>query len=415
MASQPRSTSSLPIVSATTTNVSSQIPVFTKKPESSGKKTTFVAASTPSTKMTTSTPILISNDDILNMFQQEVKKPEEGQSEEPVVRDDKNKGEAKDLLPPPPSQEVVLRAIMHCEECARGVKQRLRHFEGVEDIRIEKVELLSPVPKPPTEKFKKKYDKKDDKKDDNKKKFEEETYFKYYMIPQPYFTYEKLEESKKPEEFKKPEESKRREEMKPEESKKPEEFKKPEESKKREEFKKPEPDLKKPEESKPEPDLYLWRPIQEKEEGLLRVVLKVQLHCEDCAQKIKKSIWKKNRFIRAFHIINRSELVVIGIFDVEVLADYVHKKTGGKVVIKSIDKVIQVHEDYPQMATREMISSAWFTAWSWAWFSEPEGQPVEPVPRSDQEPVEPVRRSNQKQVDWLDRILVFLFYCILFY
>ncbi|KAD2393634.1 hypothetical protein E3N88_40611 [Mikania micrantha] len=69
----------------------------------------------------------------------EVKKPEEGQSEEPVVRDDKNKGEAKDLLPPPPSQEVVLRAIMHCEECARGVKQRLRHFEDRDffSVRLE--------------------------------------------------------------------------------------------------------------------------------------------------------------------------------------------------------------------------------------------------------------------------------------
>ncbi|KAD7478294.1 hypothetical protein E3N88_01430 [Mikania micrantha] len=70
MASQPRSTSSLPIVSATTTNVSSQIPVFSKKPDNSGKKTTFVAENAPTTRMTTSAPILVSTNDILSMFQQ---------------------------------------------------------------------------------------------------------------------------------------------------------------------------------------------------------------------------------------------------------------------------------------------------------------------------------------------------------
>ncbi|KAD4585878.1 hypothetical protein E3N88_23479 [Mikania micrantha] len=73
MASQPRSTSSLPIVSAATTNVSSQIPVFSKKsdnPSNPGKKATFVSESAPSTKMTTSVPILVSNNEILSMFQQ---------------------------------------------------------------------------------------------------------------------------------------------------------------------------------------------------------------------------------------------------------------------------------------------------------------------------------------------------------
>ncbi|KAD4584739.1 hypothetical protein E3N88_22340 [Mikania micrantha] len=73
MASQPRSTSSIPIISAATTNMSSQIPVFSKKsdnPSNPGKKATFVAESAPSTKMTTSVPILVSNNEILSMFQQ---------------------------------------------------------------------------------------------------------------------------------------------------------------------------------------------------------------------------------------------------------------------------------------------------------------------------------------------------------
>ncbi|KAD4180068.1 hypothetical protein E3N88_28659 [Mikania micrantha] len=70
MASQPRSTSALPTVSATITNVPSQIPVFTKKSDNSGKKTNFVVESIPSTRMTTTAPILVSNNDILSMFQQ---------------------------------------------------------------------------------------------------------------------------------------------------------------------------------------------------------------------------------------------------------------------------------------------------------------------------------------------------------
>ncbi|KAD4981719.1 hypothetical protein E3N88_18390 [Mikania micrantha] len=58
MASQPRSTSALPTVSTTTTNVSLQIPVFTKKPENPGKKTIFVAESVPSTRITTTAPMI---------------------------------------------------------------------------------------------------------------------------------------------------------------------------------------------------------------------------------------------------------------------------------------------------------------------------------------------------------------------
>ncbi|KAD5961644.1 hypothetical protein E3N88_13117 [Mikania micrantha] len=68
MASQPRSTSSLPIISAATTNVSSQIAVFSKKsdnPGNPGKKTTFAAESVPSTRTTTSAQILVSNNDVL--------------------------------------------------------------------------------------------------------------------------------------------------------------------------------------------------------------------------------------------------------------------------------------------------------------------------------------------------------------
>uniref|UniRef100_A0A7N0RJ43 HMA domain-containing protein n=1 Tax=Kalanchoe fedtschenkoi TaxID=63787 RepID=A0A7N0RJ43_KALFE len=81
--------------------------------------------------------------------------------------------------PPPPPQEVVLKVFMHCEGCAKKVKRSLKGFPGVEDVitdsqshkvvvkgekadpvkvmeRIQrkshrKVELISPIPKPPEE------------------------------------------------------------------------------------------------------------------------------------------------------------------------------------------------------------------------------------------------------------------------
>ncbi|KAL8241773.1 hypothetical protein R6Q59_012075, partial [Mikania micrantha] len=83
--------------------------------------------------------------------------------------------------------------------------------------------------------------------------------------------------------------------------------------------------------------LRLRKREKKKEEGLLRVVLKVHLHCEDCAQKIKKTVTKTEGVISAVHDINKSELVVTGSFDVEVLVDSVYKKTGEKVMIVSIE------------------------------------------------------------------------------
>ncbi|KAL2475782.1 Heavy metal transport/detoxification superfamily protein [Abeliophyllum distichum] len=96
-------------------------------------------------------------------------KKEEGNKEE------KKEEEKKDEEP----QEIVLKVDMHCEACARKVAKSLKGFEGVEDVtadckaskvvvkgktadplkvceRIQKksgrkVELISPLPKPPEE------------------------------------------------------------------------------------------------------------------------------------------------------------------------------------------------------------------------------------------------------------------------
>ncbi|CAN1175223.1 Heavy metal-associated isoprenylated plant protein 7 [Linum perenne] len=90
--------------------------------------------------------------------------------------------------PPPPPQEIVLKVYMHCEGCARKVRRCLKGFDGVEDVitdcktskvvvkgekadplkvleRIQRkshrqVELISPIPKPPSDDDKKAEDEK---------------------------------------------------------------------------------------------------------------------------------------------------------------------------------------------------------------------------------------------------------------
>ncbi|KAF5730965.1 microtubule-associated protein 1B-like [Tripterygium wilfordii] len=119
---------------------------------------------------------------------EEPKKAEEEKTEKPVKpaeekKEEKKTEESKDEKSPPPPQEIVLKVYMHCEGCARKVRRSLKGFEGVEDVttdckthkvvvkgekadplkvleRVQRkshrqVELLSPIPKPPTEEDKK--------------------------------------------------------------------------------------------------------------------------------------------------------------------------------------------------------------------------------------------------------------------
>ncbi|KAJ0539917.1 putative heavy metal-associated isoprenylated plant protein/8/17/18/19 [Helianthus annuus] len=66
---------------------------------------------------------------------EEEKKPEKAEEEaKPSAGDEKKEEESKDPLPPPPPQEVVLRVFMHCEGCARKVRRCLKGFEGIEDV-----------------------------------------------------------------------------------------------------------------------------------------------------------------------------------------------------------------------------------------------------------------------------------------
>ncbi|XP_055828014.1 heavy metal-associated isoprenylated plant protein 7-like [Solanum dulcamara] len=200
--------------------------------------------------------------------EEEVKKTEEEKKEEDPKGEEKKTEQAP--APPPPPQEIILRVYMHCEGCARKVRKSLKGFQGVEDVMTDckshkvvvkgekadplkvlervqkkshrKVELLSPIPKPPAE------------------------------------------EPKKPEEK----------------------------------------EIVKPEEKKEEPQV-------------ITVVLKVHMHCEACAQEIKRRIQKMKGVENAEPDLKSSQVTVKGVFEATQLVDYVSKRTGKRAVIVKVE------------------------------------------------------------------------------
>lgn len=197
----------------------------------------------------------------------EEKKPEAKEEDKKPENqgEDKKPQESKDKTPAPPP-EIVLKVFMHCEGCARKVRRCLKGFPGVEEVmtdckshkvvvkgekadpqkvleRVQRkshrqVELISPIPKPPTE------------------------------------------EEKKPEEKEEPA----------------------------------------PEEKKEEPQIIM-------------VVLKVHMHCEACAQEIKRRILKMKGVESAEPDLKKSEVSVKGVFDPAKLVEFVLKRTGKQAVI----------------------------------------------------------------------------------
>ncbi|KAI4296043.1 hypothetical protein L6164_036033 [Bauhinia variegata] len=110
----------------------------------------------------------------------EERKEEENKEEtKEEKKEEEKKDEKKEEEPP----EIVLKVDMHCEACARKVARALKGFEGVEEVNADskaskvvvkgkaadpinvcerlqkksgkKVELVSPLPKPPAEEEKK--------------------------------------------------------------------------------------------------------------------------------------------------------------------------------------------------------------------------------------------------------------------
>ncbi|XP_021818294.1 heavy metal-associated isoprenylated plant protein 7-like [Prunus avium] len=86
---------------------------------------------------------------------------------------------------------------------------------------------------------------------------------------------------------------------------------------------KPPAEEKKPEE-KEQP-----KPEEKKEEPVvITVVLKVHMHCDACAQEIKKRILRMKGVESAEPDLKSSEVTVKGVFDPPQLVEYVHKRTG---------------------------------------------------------------------------------------
>ncbi|KAM7480172.1 hypothetical protein LguiA_028385 [Lonicera macranthoides] len=80
----------------------------------------------------------------------------------------------------------------------------------------------------------------------------------------------------------------------------------------------------KPEEKKEEPQVVI-------------VVLKVHMHCEACAQEIKKRIQRIKGVENADPDLKSSQVTVKGVFDPPQLVEYVYKRTGKHAVIVKQD------------------------------------------------------------------------------
>ncbi|KAI3727067.1 hypothetical protein L1987_66876 [Smallanthus sonchifolius] len=89
------------------------------------------------------------------------------------------------------------------------------------------------------------------------------------------------------------------------------------------------------------------KPEEKKEEPpqVITVVLKVNMHCEACAQEIKKRILRMKGVESVEPDLKNSQVTVKGTFEAAQLVDYVHKRTGKKTVIVKQDPEPKKEED----------------------------------------------------------------------
>ncbi|KAK6275912.1 hypothetical protein POUND7_005621 [Theobroma cacao] len=110
----------------------------------------------------------------------------------------------------------------------------------------------------------------------------------------------------------------------------------------------PAPEEKKAEEKeKPKPE-------EKKEEPqVITVVLKVHMHCEACAQEIKKRIQRMKGVESAEPDLKSSEVTVKGVFDPPKLVEYVYKRTGKHAVIVKQEPENKKEEEKAKDANKE--------------------------------------------------------------
>ncbi|KAM0044390.1 putative heavy metal-associated isoprenylated plant protein/8/17/18/19 [Helianthus debilis subsp. tardiflorus] len=90
---------------------------------------------------------------------------------------------------------------------------------------------------------------------------------------------------------------------------------------------------------KPEQEEATPKPKEKKDEPppVITVVLKVHMHCEACAQEIRKRILRMKGVESAVPDLKNSQVIVKGTFSAAELVDYVHKRTGKTAVMVKQD------------------------------------------------------------------------------
>lgn len=98
----------------------------------------------------------------------------------------------------------------------------------------------------------------------------------------------------------------------------------------------PKPPVEEP--KKPE-EKEVVKPEEKKEEPpqVIVVVLKVHMHCEACAQEIKRRIQRMKGVENAEPDLKNSQVTVKGVFEATQLVDYVSKRTGKRAVIVKVE------------------------------------------------------------------------------
>ncbi|XP_049343653.1 heavy metal-associated isoprenylated plant protein 7 [Solanum verrucosum] len=202
-------------------------------------------------------------------------KPSDGGGGEEKKEEKKAEEESKEAKPepPPPPPEIVLRVFMHCEGCARKVRKSLKGFQGVEDVLTDCKTHKVVV--------------KGEKADPLKvlERIQKKSHRQVELLsPIPKPPAAAAEEPKKPEEK----------------------------------------EAVKAEEKKEEPQV-------------ITVVLRVHMHCEACAQEIKRRIQKMKGVENAEPDLKNSQVTVKGVFEATKLVEYVSKRTGKRAVIVKVE------------------------------------------------------------------------------
>ncbi|XP_020253514.1 heavy metal-associated isoprenylated plant protein 7-like isoform X2 [Asparagus officinalis] len=105
-----------------------------------------------------------------------------------------------------------------------------------------------------------------------------------------------------------------------------------------------------PKEEKKEEEKEEEKPkVEEKKEPVvIAVVLKVHMHCEACAQEIKKRILKMKGVQSAEPELKASQVTVKGIFDPPKLVEYMYKRTGKHAIIVKTEPEKKPDEEKPK-------------------------------------------------------------------